>query len=115
MASAPDPRYGGLIWTHHALDRIQERQLDQSLVYQAITKPDTTKWARSHRAIKYQKIIGTLLVEAVVNKQSSSEWIVLTCWSRPASEFRMEYPLWERAIRWLYNVLFKPKKSSYRS
>lgn len=105
MTSSPDPRYGGLIWTHHALQRVTEREINQDLIYQAVTRPDTTQWAKSHRAIKYQKVIGDLLVEAVVNKQSSREWVILTCWTRPASEFRPHIPLWERFFRWLFSGL----------
>ena len=53
-----DPYYGKAIWTKHALQRLKERNLDQSVVWYAFKHPDSSSYGSTKRSYKYHKIIG---------------------------------------------------------
>ncbi len=93
--------YGGLVWTKHALERLQARKLTQSEVYDAIANPTTSIQGTAPRSIKYRKLTANKLVEAIVKDDNGSR-VVLTCWGAPRTKFKPRIPLWEKLIRKLF-------------
>jgi hypothetical protein len=83
-----DANYGGVVWTKHALERLKERGLTQGEVYRAFRKPQTSRWAKSKRGIKYIRVDKNREVEVVAKKEESPsassgfKWVILSCWSR---------------------------------
>lgn len=94
-------KYKGVIWTNHVLQRLKERGLDQSLVWLAFRHPDTSEYATTKRAYRYQKVIGNRLIEVIAKKNDRGEWLILSCWSRPASRFKEKKLWWEKLLMWL--------------
>jgi hypothetical protein len=74
--------YGGVVWTNHALSRLKDRKLGQSLVLKAFLHPDTQTKA-DQGATKYQKKIGGRKVSVIVKKGDDKKWLILSCWIDP--------------------------------
>ena len=100
-----DPHYGQAIWTNHALQRLRDRQLDQGTVWLAFQHPDTSSYATSQRTYKYHKIINHQLIEVIAKKNKQGQWLILSCWSKPASQFKPSIPFWESAIKYLWEKI----------
>jgi len=102
-----DSHYGNVIWTNHALQRLKERNLDQSEVWSTFKHSDTSSYAWAKRAYKYQKIVGNRLIEVIAKKNEKGEWLILSCWDKPAWKFKVKLPLWEKVIKWVWKKLFQ--------
>lgn len=98
--------YGGLVWTNHARERMQSRNLTQAEVYDAITNPTTSTQGSDKGSIKYRKVTPDKLIEAII-KDENGRRLVLTCWGAPNSKFKATIPLWEKLIRKLFSAIFK--------
>ncbi len=77
-----DNKYGGVIWTNHALDRLAERGLTQSIALHAFNRPDEEETG-DNGSMKYKKQIGGSLVSIVAKKNERSEWVILSTWANP--------------------------------
>jgi len=69
------------IWTNHALQRLRERRIPQSLVNEALHHPDRT-FHRPDGTRELQKRIDGRTVAAIV-KEDGGENIILSCWINP--------------------------------
>lgn len=98
-----DRKYGGYVWTTHALERLQLRNLTQAEVYLAIRHPTTSSSRLFSSAIKYRLVTDTKLIEVIV-KDDRGQRIVVTCWSSNKSKFKPQIPLWEKIIRKLFHL-----------
>jgi hypothetical protein len=74
--------YNGLIWTNHALERLTQRGLSQSLASSAFHTPDKTIPNRDG-ATEYQKRVENSLITLIVKKNERNEWLVLSAWIDP--------------------------------
>jgi hypothetical protein len=74
--------YGGVVWTNHALSRLKDRKLGQSLVLKAFLHPDT-KTKADQGAVKYQKKIGERMVSVITKKGDDKKQLILSCWIDP--------------------------------
>lgn len=80
---APSNRYGSLIWTNHALDRLAERKLDQQLAWSAWKYPDEKVPGKIPGTTEFRKRVKTSLITMIMNKNEQGEWIVVSCWIDP--------------------------------
>lgn len=76
-------KYGGIIWTNHALQRLQERGIKQSDAWATWKRPDKSRY--EDETWVYTRKLGREVIEVVVKKNEKGEWIVLSVWSRPVS------------------------------
>ena len=76
-------RYGGLIWTNHALERLTQRNLSQEYAHLAFTHPDSTIRGKKPNTTEYQKQIDKYLVTVIATKNDRNEWVILSCWVDP--------------------------------
>ena len=79
---AIDQRYGGLIWTYHALEKVNKRGLTQEMVWTTWRSPDTTRPGNAGSTM-YEKLFGISTVTAIMKQNEKNEWLILTCWIDP--------------------------------
>lgn len=76
-------RYGGVIWTNHAIERLKQRNLPQQLALTALQSPDHTINGKKAHTLEYQKRVNNYKVTVIATKNESSEWVILSCWVDP--------------------------------
>lgn len=76
-------KFGGLIWTNHALERLSQRNLKQDLAYLAFTNPDRTVPGKKSHTTEYQKRIQQYKVTVIATKNDKNEHVILSCWVDP--------------------------------
>jgi hypothetical protein len=78
-----DNKFGGVIWTNHALERMRQRGISQSDAWAPWSRPDQSRYAQARGAWIYYKTYGREKIEVVAKKNKKGEWIILSVWSRP--------------------------------
>lgn len=76
-------KYGGLIWTNHALERLSQRNLNQNYAFSAFTDPDRTVPGKKNNTTEYQKRIQQYKVTVIATKNDKNENVILSCWVDP--------------------------------
>ena len=71
-----------IIWTNHALKRINDRKITQNQIYQTISSPDS-KLNNEDGSIEYVKLFGIQKVHTIIKENSKGEIILLSCWINP--------------------------------
>ncbi len=112
-----DRNFGGVIWTDHALQRLQERGISQSDAWATWRSPEQTReGTNSNGSWVYYKTYGTEKIEVVAKKNEQGQWIIMSVWSRPVygnqnqSQQTNTKPQGKSVIRRLFELLFvKPE------
>lgn len=89
-----DKNYGGVIWTNHAIARLQERGIKQGDAWATWRRPDQSRYAAAQGAWIYYKTFGNGRIEVVAKQNEKKEWIILSVWSRQSksgSESKYKY------------------------
>lgn len=74
--------FGGVIWTNHALKRLQERGIKQGDAWVTWRRPEKSRYAKNKGTWIYYKTFGKERIEVVAKKNEKGEWIILSVWSR---------------------------------
>lgn len=74
--------YKGAIWTNHALERLGQRGLTQSLAGETFQNPDQ-KFPAKNGGTEFQKKFGISTVTVIAKKNDSGEWLILSNWIDP--------------------------------
>lgn len=96
-------RYGGLIWTNHAMKRLKERGLSQEDAWYAYRHPDSTSKDSENNSIKYEKKVHDSMISIIIKENEKRELIVLSCWIDPpmsgshAQREKEEYKKYKKA------------------
>jgi hypothetical protein len=108
-----DNRFGGVIWTNHALDRLRERGIKQGDAWATWRNPQLSKKGTIQGSWVYYRNWGSVQIEVVAKKNERGEWLILSVWSRPVTSQipprisghaeRAKISFWRR----LYNLVFK--------
>lgn len=104
-----DPFYGGMIWTNHALARAKERGLTQDEVVQTIRNSSTSQGGNSNGSTKYIRLSEDKMIEVIVKRNEKNQVVILSCWSKDKSKFKLKIPIWETVLRWLIRLVFSKK------
>lgn len=83
-----DKNYGGVIWTNHALSRLQERGIKQGDAWATWRNPQQSRKGEVPGAWIYYRTYGDQRIEVVAKKNERGEWIILSVWSRQVSGAR---------------------------
>jgi hypothetical protein len=75
--------YGNLIWTNHALERLEQRRFSQELAWSAFRYPDNVLKGKLPGSYEYQKRYQQSLITLIAKQNDKHEWIVLSCWIDP--------------------------------
>ena len=81
-----DNKFGGVIWTNHALQRLNDRGIKQGDAWATWKNPDQSRYASSKNAWVYYKTYGKEKIEVVAKQNERKEWIILSVWSKPIYE-----------------------------
>lgn len=76
-----DKNFGGVIWTNHALQRLNDRNIKQSDAWYTFRKPQQSRYATSQGAWIYYRDYGNERIEVVAKQNERKEWIILSVWS----------------------------------
>ena len=80
-----DRNYGGVIWTNHALQRLEQRDIKQSDAWSAWRRPDTSKFDSKRGAWVYRRVYGSEEIEIAAKKNEKGEWLILSVWANKIS------------------------------
>jgi len=75
-------RYGGVIWTNHAIKRLYECQLTQSDAWYSFQHPDGQLKGKVPGSKRYYKDYGHQRIEVIATQNEKKEWVILSCWSK---------------------------------
>jgi hypothetical protein len=78
-----DKNYGGLIWTNHALERLGQRFLPQSMALDTYNSPDRYFAGKKHGTTECRKRFDKYQVTVITTKTEKGETLVLSCWVDP--------------------------------
>lgn len=87
-----EQKYGGAIWTNHALQRLKERGIKQSDAWATWRHPEQSRRAETQNAWIYYKTYGKDRIEVVAKKNEIGEWVILSVWSKPVYQSRKPEP-----------------------
>lgn len=79
----PSRVYHNLIWTNHALQRLEERKLSQEIAWTAFRYPDKVMKGRLSGSYEYQKRYQHSLITLIAKQNDRSQWVVLSAWIDP--------------------------------
>lgn len=95
----PSRTYGQLIWTNHALERLQQRKFSQELAWSAFRYPDQVVAGKASGSYEYQKTYQNSLITLIAKQNEKSQWIVLSCWIDPplqGTKDATNHALWKK-------------------
>ena len=100
-----DKKFGGVIWTNHALSRLTERNIKQGDAWATWRNPDQSRYAVTKGAWVYYKTYQSVRIEVVAKQNERKEWVILSVWSKPINggckPEKIE-PLWKLVFRRLF-------------
>lgn len=109
--------YGGLIWTHHALQRLSERGITQEIAWDAVKHPDEITKGKRHGTWEYKKKVHAFLVTVVAAENDTKELVILSVVALPplpgtieekrkqAHKNHLNFPWWKKMLYTLWNQL----------
>lgn len=77
-----DNKYGGVIWTNHAIKRLNERGISQGDAWATWSRPEQSRYASAKGAWVYYRTYGNQRIEVVAKKNEEGKWIILSVWSK---------------------------------
>lgn len=77
-----DRKYGGVIWTNHAMQRLTERGVSQGDAWYTFQKPQQSRFATALGAWVYYRTYGDQRIEVVAKQNERKEWIIISVWSK---------------------------------
>ncbi len=105
-----DKNYGGVIWTNHALQRLNERGIKQGDAWATWNRPEQSRAGSGSQqgAWVYYRTYGDERIEVVAKQDEYKKWIILSVWSRKVSPgykpVRQKKSFWLDLLR---RILFK--------
>ncbi len=75
-------KFGGAIWTDHALERMSERGIPKEYATQSITNPDSSE-RNDKGGIRTIKRIDDKTITTVTKKNEKGETLVISIWMDP--------------------------------
>ncbi len=73
--------YKGLIFTNHALERMQQRGVRQKDAWATWRKPDTKHFSKNQNVWVYFKDLNTRKIKIVAKQNEKKQWIALSVWA----------------------------------
>lgn len=100
-------RYGGVIWTNHAIQRLYESRITQSDAWYSFQHPDGQTYGSAPGSIKYYKDYGPQRIEVVATRNEKKEWVILSCWSKIIGTGQSIFPKSENLLWFLVKKILK--------
>ncbi len=77
-----DNQYGGVVWTNHALQRLEERNISQSDALATFSRPQNSKYAKTKNAWVFYRSWNGYQIEVVATQNEKKQWLILSVWSK---------------------------------
>ncbi|MEI7653583.1 MAG: hypothetical protein WCJ70_04935 [bacterium] len=87
-----------IIFTDHALQRLEERYFKKTMVEFTVTSPDKVVPGRQKGTTEYVKTFDTKKVTAIVGTARTGEPLILSCWIDPPYEGTADYKKKQRYL-----------------
>ncbi len=95
-------QYLGVIFTNHALNRLYNREVNQSKAYKTLKKPDKKEAGKTIGSYKFSRDFGDYILQLVAKKNDKKQWIVLTCWVKEKfASKKQKNGFWGRLLDWI--------------
>jgi len=78
-----DEHFGGVIWTNHALQRLQERGIKQGDAWATFSHPQESRYATTKGAWVFYRTYDNNQIEVVASQNKEKKWVILSVWSKP--------------------------------
>lgn len=79
-----------IIWTNHARERNQQRQITEDWIETTVNRPDNYSEVEGGR-IKSQKSFGQYTVTVITTKADSGKYLILSSWVNPPISGTMDH------------------------
>lgn len=80
-----------VVFTNHAIERLQSRGITGDWVWQTVKKPDSSNPGKEKYTTEFKKAFGQHTVTAVSKKNDIGEWVVLSAWIDPPLPGTQDY------------------------
>lgn len=80
-----DNKFGGVIWTNHALQRLNQRNIKQGDAWATWSRPDQSRKGSLPGSWVYYRTWGNQKIEVVAKKNEKGETVILSVWSKKIS------------------------------
>ena len=77
-----DRNFGGVIWTNHALAKLQQRGIRQGDAWATWRSSEQSRKGKVPGAWIYYRTYGNDRIEVVAKKNEKGQWLILSVWSR---------------------------------
>jgi len=77
-----DEHFGGVIWTNHALQRLQERGIKQGDAWATFSHPQESRYATTKGAWVFYRTYDNNQIEVVASQNKEKKWVILSVWSK---------------------------------
>ena len=77
-----DRNFGGVIWTNHALAKLQQRGIKQGDAWATWRSPQQSRKGNAPGAWIYYRTYGRERIEVVAKKNERGQWLILSVWSK---------------------------------
>jgi hypothetical protein len=99
-----DNHFGGVIWTNHALERLESRGIKQGDAWATWRNPQDTRKGSILGSWVYYRNYGGTQIEVVAKQNERREWIILSVWSRPAAgNYKKTESFWNFIVKKLFH------------
>lgn len=95
----PDNNYGGVIWTNHALEKLEQRRLSKQWAFDAFKYPDKRLPGKLAGTVELLKYFGKSKVTVIAKQNDKYEWLILSCWIDPPFEGTVDYKRRQHYLR----------------
>lgn len=95
-----------LIFTNHALQRMNERKLSQDMAMETFRNPDRKYPAKEPNTLEFHKRFENQNVTVIAKPNDRGEWIVLSSWIDPPNpgtidfKEKLRYKKYQKAGFW---------------
>ena len=106
LAGYAGRNYGGIIWTNHALERLNERGIKQGDAWATWNRPEQSRPGSGSQqgAWVYYRTYGDERIEVVAKQNEKKEWIILSVWSKKVfgGEITKQKTIWQLLLDKLF-------------
>lgn len=78
-----EKHHGSVIWTNHALARLEARRIPQEVAYKVFMNPDSYQKGKNPETWQYTKQHLGRTITLIAKQNEMQQWIILSCWANP--------------------------------
>jgi len=96
--------YNNLIFSKHALERMERRAISKEMVRRALADPDKTFLGHSNESVKFIKKINNRNTHVIATLLPEKKWLIVSVWIRGEDD---SAPLAWQIISFPFRIIFK--------